>query len=192
MTDQNAKLRNDGLPVYTPFGYWTFAKEYATAAHLVWENKNGSAASCMPAFYLGAMAIEQFLKSYLLAKGDTKNQVRKLGHCLVDASSRAFDLGLDLTPMVDSDIQLMLQKLDVARGGGDDLRYFNAQLISLPVWTGIYLMMFHLERAIRPVAETASFTETEIAELKQKGGWPSPSDEDGDGTLSLESTHGAP
>lgn len=82
----------------TPEGLITYSKEFRKAA-LATDDKLGmedgyEIVAPVPVMYLVAHSIELSIKAYLLHKGQTLRQLRKVGHDICKALKKAKELGI--------------------------------------------------------------------------------------------------
>ncbi len=82
----------------TPIGMFHYAHAYAASAIALAKLEIGTTHDGAPVRFLFSHAIELYLKSYLLLKGSTVEELRKSpqGHNLNGLSSKAVRLGLDV------------------------------------------------------------------------------------------------
>jgi hypothetical protein len=71
----------------TPFGFWRFASEYLLAARAV-RSAHGDRLA-YPLLYLYGLSIELALKAFLLRRGDSLADVKRLSHFLGRTLSRS-------------------------------------------------------------------------------------------------------
>ena len=101
-------LKADTGRVYvTPFGFFSRARDFLEASVLL-SQKRGR--STFVGAHLSCSAIEMALKAFLLAKGVSKPEVRKLGHNLQKALRESLTLGIEnLVDLTQAERDLVLR-----------------------------------------------------------------------------------
>ena len=92
-----------------PIGIFNYAHSYAAGAKALHGVKTGATHAPTPVQYLYSHAVELYLKSYLLMKGVTVNELRsrKLGHDMIAIAEKAVSLGLELTDLQQGQIEML-------------------------------------------------------------------------------------
>lgn len=108
----------------TPIGFHNYASDFADWANRARIEKS-KYFSPVP-YYLYCRSIELVLKSFLLAKGMTKKQLkaRKLGHDLIALLAKAREMGLEDIVVIGSDEEVELSKANEYYCK-KDFEYFN-------------------------------------------------------------------
>jgi hypothetical protein len=137
----------------TPIGLVRYAYEYLDAALLVEErstDKNpGSQIPPMPAYFLAFHGIELTLKSFLLSKEVTLDDLSgpKFGHGLSSCYRRAKGLGLsEIFTEHSRDIAALEMLEDL--NGKQGLRYIRTGAKSFPLWSIVEPFAIRLHQAV--------------------------------------------
>ena len=115
----------------TAHGFWRFAANYLLAAQLVEGKIHAEGHLYLPTFQLHGLAIELSLKAFLLKRGRSLQDLRKLSHSLTAA------LDLARRHKLGRAVKLRRQELDAIRVlditySSSQLRYIVTGAIRLP------------------------------------------------------------
>jgi len=113
----------------TSFGFWRMARDYLHAARAV--NSVHGERKLYPLLYLYGLAIELALKAFLLQRGQSLRDVKKLSHRLVDLLSLARRRKLGREVKLSRHQLAAVRALDITYSS-DQLRYIVAGSTRVP------------------------------------------------------------
>lgn len=112
-----------------PLGTWHYGKEYLEASHILREASDRDRFSPVP-YQLVFQLLELLLKSFLLARGWAKRDVRKIGHDLIQLLNQAEDSGLgESVDISDAERAEVVRAMDYY--GEHATRYFESPFRAL-------------------------------------------------------------
>ena len=121
----------------TAFGFWRMARDYLHAANAV-KAAHGDR-KLYPLLYLYGLAVELSLKAFLLQRGDSLHDVKKLSHGLGRLLARARYRRLGHEVKLSRKDVAVVQALDVTYSS-DQLRYIVTGMTIIPDIGAIYVV----------------------------------------------------
>jgi hypothetical protein len=144
-------------------GLARYAYEYIDAANVVYERDQerhpGNEIAPIPAYWLASHGVELALKSFLLHRGVSQDELssRKLGHDLFACRKRAEELGL-LERFKPHDRDEAAMELLAGLNADHSLRYIKTGLKHFPLWSLVYPLAVRLHQAVAPLVGYETFT----------------------------------
>lgn len=138
-----------------PFGLWRYGSEFLDAGKKIKDPRSPEHPldhhAPTPAYYLVSHAIELFFKSYLRGKKKNLQELRKVGHDLVEALNQCESLGITELIEIKDETKLEIELLNQTYAS-KDFEYFKQGLYDLPYFERICFFTEELRDATKDFA----------------------------------------